>query len=354
LVRILGDMLEGGGQIIRTSIALSALTGEEVEIVNVRGKRSPPGLKAQHVTGIRAVAAISEAEVEGLEVGSMRLRFKPRTRGGGAFTFNVGTAGSISLVLQALMPAAAFAPKPLEAKITGGTDVKWSPTIDYIRMVTLPILAKMGYKAELKVERRGHYPRGGGQVAFKAYPIEKLNPITLEERGTVIKIDGRSHCVRLPSHVAERQAEAASRLLRNAGFEKVNVELESYPPESDPHLGPGSGITLYAPTSTGTIIGADAIGEKGKPAEKVGEEAASKLLADLKTGMALDRHMGDMIIPYIAVADGKSEITVSQLTLHTMTNIKVTEAITGAQFKVQGELGKPARIEVNGIGLTPT
>ncbi|MEM2122903.1 MAG: RNA 3'-terminal phosphate cyclase [Candidatus Bathyarchaeia archaeon] len=353
MVKIPGDMLEGGGQIIRTSIALAALMGEEIEIINVRGRRSPPGLKAQHITGIKAVAAISEAEVEGLEIGSKRLRFKPRSRRGGVYTFNIGTAGSISLVLQALMPAAAFAPTPLEARITGGTDVKWSPTIDYVRMVTLPVLAKMGYRAELKVERRGHYPKGGGLVVFKAYPILKLNPITLEERGRVMGIDGRSHCVRLPSHVTERQAEAASRLLKDAGFEKVQVELEWYPPGRDPHLGPGSGITLHASTSTESVIGADAIGERGKPAERVGEEAASKLLADLKTGMALDRHMGDMIIPYIAVAEGESKITISQLTLHTMTNIKVAEAITGARFKVQGELNKPCRIEANGIGLTP-
>ncbi|MEM3677273.1 MAG: RNA 3'-terminal phosphate cyclase [Candidatus Bathyarchaeia archaeon] len=352
MVRISGDMLEGGGQIIRTSIALSALLGEEVEIINVRGKRSPPGLKAQHITGIKAVAAVSEAEVEGLELGSRRLRFKPRSRRGGVFTFNVGTAGSIPLVLQALMPAAAFASTPLEARITGGTDVKWSPTIDYMRMITLPILAKMGYRCELEVERRGHYPKGGGQVAFKAYPARRLNPIILEERGEMAMINGRSHCVKLPRHVAERQAEAASKLLRGAGFEEVQVELEWHPPESDPHWGPGSGITLYASTSTGSIIGADSIGERGKPAEKVGEEAASKLLWELKTGMALDRHMGDMIIPYMAVAEGRSRITVSQLTLHTMTNIKVAEAITGAQFKVQGELNKPGRIEVDGIGLT--
>lgn len=351
MVKISGDMLEGGGQIIRTSIALAALLGEEVEIINVRGKRSPPGLKAQHITGVKAVAAVSEAEVEGLEIGSKRLRFKPRSRRGGAFTFNIGTAGSISLVLQALMPAAAFTSTPLEARITGGTDVRWSPTIDYVRMVTLPILAKMGYKAELKVERRGHYPRGGGFVTFRAFPIRGLNPITLEEGGAVTKIDGRSHCVRLPSHVAERQAKAASRLLRDAGFRDVQVETEWYPPEKDPHLGPGSGITLCAITSTGSILGADAIGEKGKPAEKVGEEAASKLLEDIKTGMALDRHMSDIIIPYIAVAEGRSRITVSQLTLHTMTNIKVTETIARTQFKVQGELNKPGRIEVDGIGL---
>lgn len=352
MVKISGDMLEGGGQIIRTSIALAALLGEEVEIINVRGKRFPPGLKAQHITGVKAVAAISDAEVEGLEIGSTRLRFKPRSRRGGVFTFNIGTAGSISLVLQALMPAAAFTSAPLEARITGGTDVRWSPTIDYVRMVILPILAKMGYKAELRVERRGHYPRGGGRVAFRASPIQRLNPVTLEDRGTVMKIGGRSHCVRLPSHVAERQAKAASKLLQDAGFKDIQIEAEWYPPEDDPHLGPGSGITLYAITSTDSILGADAIGERGKPAEKVGEEAASKLLEDLKTGAALDRHMSDIIVPYIAVAEGRSRITVSRLTLHTMTNIKVTETITGVRFKVQGGLDKPGRIEVDGIGLT--
>ncbi len=178
-----------------------------------------------------------------------------------------------------------------------------------------------------------------------------LSPITLEERGIVKRVGGCSHCVKLPRYVADRQAEAAFQTLKEAGIRDIQVDVEWYPSGSDPHIGPGSGITLHAVTSANAMLGADALGEKGKPAEEVGGEAASKLLEELDTGMVLDRHMGDMIIPYLAVADGRSRVTVSQLTLHTMTNIKVTEMISGVSFRVEGEIGRPGSVEVEGIGL---
>jgi RNA 3'-terminal phosphate cyclase (ATP) len=345
-------MLEGGGQIIRTSITLAALLEEAVEIVNIRGKRSPPGLKAQHMTAVQAVARISGAEVEGLTIGSRELTFSPSTRRGGSYTFDVGTAGSISLVLQAVMPVAAYVSDPLKIKITGGTDVRWSPPIDYIQLITLPILAKTGYQANLTVEVRGHYPRGGGSAILIMTPLKQLHSITLEERGIITKVSGNSHCVKLPKHVAERQAKTASHTLKEAGIRDVEIDVEWHPPHKDFSIGPGSGITLSAATSTDTILGGDAIGEKGKPAEEVGREAASHLLEALNKDSALDRHMGDMFIPYMAVADGKSTVTVSQLTLHTLTNIKVTEMIAGVSFQVEGKVGNPGKISVEGLGVS--
>lgn len=351
MIVIRGDMLEGGGQIVRTSIALAALLGKEIKIINIRGGRSPPGLKAQHVAGIKAVAAISNAEVEGLEVGSRELVFKPSSRESGEFKFDVGTAGSISLVLQALMPAAAFSPRGMRLRITGGTDVKWSPTIDYVRFVVLPVLKLMGYEASLKVERRGHYPRGGGAVSVTISSAGRLKNLVLRERGELEAISGLSHCARLPKHVAERQAKSALEELRKAGLE-ASIELEWYEPSKDPHLGPGSGITLYAKAGSGTVLGADAIGERGKRAESVGEEAARKLIEEVNSGAALDRHMADIIIPYLAIADGFSEVTVSEITLHALTNVKVTELIAGVKFKVEGGLGQPGKVSVEGLGLT--
>ncbi|NPA70216.1 MAG: RNA 3'-terminal phosphate cyclase [Crenarchaeota archaeon] len=351
IIEIDGSILEGGGQILRTSLALSALTGRPIRIYNIRAKRSNPGLQAQHLTGVRAVAELCNAKVEGAYKGSMELIFIPGKIRSGKFRFDIGTAGSISLVIQAILPVLVFAPDRVEVEITGGTDVRWSPPIDYVRYVMLPILSKLGVKAEVIVYRRGHYPRGGGHVKLIVEPVDHLNSIVDVERGEVKEIRGRSHCVKLPKHVSERQARAAEEYLRSRGYKvPINIELEYYPPDRDPHLGPGSGIVLWAITDRDEILGGDALGEKGKPAEEVGREAAEKLVEDLSTNMAFDRHMGDMLIPYIALAEGYSKIGVAKLTLHTITNVHIVEKILNVKFKVQGEQDKPGVIEVNGIG----
>ena len=352
MIRIPGDMLEGGGQILRTSIALAALLVKEIEIDNIRGKRSPPGLKAQHITGVKAVATVSGAIVKGLAIESTTLRFTPSKRMVGDFQFNIGTAGSISLVLQALMPAVAFSQESSQITVVGGTDVRWSPPIDYMRLVLLPLLRKMGYLASIDVERRGHYPKGGGVTNFKNTSVDSLRPLVLVDRGTITCVRGCSHCSNLPCHVAERQVSAASQVLHKKSLGDVQIDVECNSHKTNPRFSPGSGITLSADTSSGTRIGADALGEKGKPAEKVGKEAADQLMEDLESGMALDRHMADIIIPYLAVAKGSSTITVSRLTLHTITNMKVTEMLTDVSFNVEGKLGFPAKISVEGIGFT--
>jgi RNA 3'-terminal phosphate cyclase (ATP) len=164
-------------------------------------------------------------------------------------------------------------------------------------------------------------------------------------------VEGLSHCVKLPSHVAQRQATAAKEKLLAAGHQDVNITIETYPPSQDPHIAPGSGITLIMKSSNGSIVGGDSIGERGKPAEKVGEEAAARLLAEIDSKAPVDRHLGDMLIPYLAVAEGRSEIQVSQITMHTLTNIRVAEMVAGVKFEVQGELQKPGRISVQGIAL---
>jgi len=351
LIEVSGEELEGGGQIVRTSIALAALTGKAVRISKIREKRPNPGLQAQHVIGVKAVAVISDAETEGLAQGSRTLIFIPRGRASGRFNFEVGTAGSIPLILQALLPAGAYAPASLDFEITGGTDVKWSPTIDYVRQTQLTILQLMGYKASISVQRRGHYPKGGGRVKATIDPSRSLSSIRFLERGQLQGIEGISHCVKLPSHVAQRQATAAKEKLHAEGILDPTIAIETYPPAQDPHLAPGSGITLTAKYDNGLAIGADSIGERGKPAEAVGADAANKLIAELSSNAPIDRHMGDILIPYMAVANGRSEVRVSEITLHTLTNIKVAEMITGAKFSVEGDIHQPGKISVDGIAL---
>jgi len=353
VIEIDGSFGEGGGQVLRTTVSLAALLGKEVRVRNIRAKRPNPGLRAQHITAIRSVAALSDTESKGLELGSTELVFIPKRRVSGSFKFDVGTAGSISLVLQALMPPASFSSRGAEFEITGGTDVRWSPTIDYVRFVVLPILSRLGYVANLKLLKRGHYPKGGGKVWMKVHPCKGLTPLTLKERSEVTKVLGVSHCVKLPSHVAQRQAAAAQTVLKETHRLDVSVRLETYAPETDPHIAPGSGIVLYTDEGCGTVLGADSVGERGKPAEEVGRQAAKLLVEEIKSGAPVDKHMSDMLIPYLAVADGKSEFRTSQITMHTITNAKIAELVSGAEIRIDGELGNPGTVTANGIGLRP-
>ncbi len=351
-IEIDGSMGEGGGQILRYSLALSSVLLKPVHIYNIRARRSNPGLRPQHLTGVQALAEITGAEVKGASVGSREIWFKPRFRRGGFYRFDIGTAGSVTLVIQAILPALLYADRDSVVEIIGGTDVNWSPPIDYMRYVFKSILGKMGVDIGIEVRRRGHYPKGGGHVVVRVRRLSNgLSPVNTVERGGIREIRGRSHCVRLPSHVAIRQARSAEAVLtRELGVKPV-IEIEYYERGRDPHLGPGSGIVLYA-LCENSVLGADALGARGKPAERVGEEAARRLIDELKPGMALDSHMGDMVIPYIALAKGRSCVGVSRLTLHALTAIMVTERfLPQIRFSVSGQEGSPGTICVEGVGL---
>ncbi len=350
IVNIDGSYGEGGGQIYRNSLAYSAVVRRPVRIYNIRAKRSNPGLRPQHLTVLRALAEITNARVEGASIGSREVIFKPQRIRGGKYRFDVGTAGSISLVLQGLIPALLFADRETDIEIRGGTDVKWSPPIDAIRFVLIPALRRLGADIEIDVIRRGHYPRGGGIVRVHIEPISKLKPILLMDQGKILRICGISHCVKLPAHVAKRQAESAKKFLEAKGF-SVEIETEYYEREKDPHLGPGSGIVLWAETTTNAILEGDALGERGKPAEKVGEEAARGLYEQISLGGAVDVHHTDQLIIFMALADGISKIKSSLISMHTISAIYIAERIVGAKFRIDGEHGKPGIIHSEGIGL---
>jgi RNA 3'-terminal phosphate cyclase (ATP) len=349
MIEIDGSMGEGGGQVLRTSLALAAVLRREVRIFNIRSGRAEPGLKAQHLTGATAVIQICGASSRGLQIGSTEFSFSPRALKAGSFRFDVGTAGSITLVLQTLMPVLPFAPGNVELEITGGTDVKWSPPIDYLRLVTLPLLERMNVHGSIMVSRRGHYPRGGGIVRFTMTPTSALSSIIGRESEDVNVITGVSHSVNLPVSVAERQAIAATRIIEEKGFPRPKIGIDAS--EKGPHLGPGSGIVLCATNTNEALLGADSLGERGRPAEAVGEDAARKLLEEIGSGAFLDRHMGDMIVPYVTLAEGVSDLSLSQVSLHTLTNVKVAEQIAGVQFDALARVGMQGRLRVRGLGL---
>lgn len=349
MIEIDGSFGEGGGQILRSSLALAAVLGKEVRVFNIRAGRSDPGLRAQHLTGAMAVAKLCNASYQGLEIGSSEFVFRPSAIGGGEFHFDVGTAGSITLVLQALMPLLPFASHEVTLEVHGGTDVKWSPPIDYLRLVTLPLLEKFGVNISVQITRRGHYPKGGGIVRVSSNPSGSLKAIVGQNGGRVKSIVGISHVVKLPGQVAQRQATAAVRSIEEKGLQSPKIEVEST--ENGSRLGPGSGIVLVGKLENGSIVGGDCLGERGRSAEDVGKVAAQILLEEIESGCFLDRHMGDMIVPYVALAEGVSDLSVSQITRHTVTSIKVAEAVAGVEFDQVADLGKPGMLRVKGLGL---
>src|SRR5438128_7059359 len=295
MIEIDGSFGEGGGQVLRTAVALAAVLSKEIHVFSIRAGRAEPGIRPQHMTGVKAAAELCSGHLEGLEVGSTEFVFKPGKLRAGTFKFDVGTAGSVTLVLQTLMPLLAFAPGGVQLEITGGTDVKWSPPIDYLRLVTLPILRKIGYLGDLETVRRGHYPTGGGLVKFSTKGPSTLQPLTNNHSGSVSKIYGISHATALPRHVAERQEAAARKCLEDAKLPSPSIDIEVI--DDRRQLGPGSGIALSAETDNGNILGSDALGERGRPSEDVGSTAGKVLVEEVESGAMLDRYMGDMIIP---------------------------------------------------------
>src|SRR5713101_2271946 len=336
MIEVDGSFGEGGGQVLRTAVALAAVLSKEIHVFNIRAGRAEPGIRPQHLTGVKAAAELCSANLRGLEVGSAEFIFKPGRLKAGTFRFDVGTAGSVTLVLQTLMPILAFAPGAVQLEITGGTDVKWSPPIDYLRLVTLPILKKIGYLGDLEIVRRGHYPKGGGLVRFSTKGPSKLQPLPNNESGPISRILGISHATALPRHVAERQAAAARKRLEEAKLPSSSIDLEVM--DDGRQLGPGSGIVLYAETQNGDILGSDALGERGRPAEEVGSSAGRILVEEVESKAMLDRHMGDIIVPYLVLAEGTSEVSISRVTQHVQTNVKVAEWLTGARFNLEGEI----------------
>lgn len=336
MIVIDGSYGEGGGQILRTSVALSVITGKPVKIIKIRANRPNPGLRPQHLHGILALKELSNAKVKGAEVGSTALEFIPGKAEPKHVRVPVKTAGSITLVLQALLPAMAFTGGSFE--ITGGTDVPWSPPVDYLKNVTLFALEKMGLKVELELKRRGHYPKGGGLVTGRVEPWEERKPLVALEWGRIERFGGISHATNLPAHVAERQAKAAKERLEDLYSAPAEIETEV-----SRSLGPGSGIVVWAETDS-LRLGGDALGKRGKPAEAVGREAADELIEALTLRKATDKFLGDQLIPFLAFAGG--EIGVTEITNHLVTNVWVVEQFLGKTFEVEGEVGEPGVVKV--------
>jgi len=301
-----GSYGEGGGQIVRTAVALAAVTGTSIKVSKIRQARPKPGLAPQHAQAILALAEICSAKTTGIEPGSSEITFESGPIKGGSYSVDIGTAGSITLLVQCLLPAMMNADGPITLTVVGGTDVRWSPTIDYFESVFLPALREFGAQVEVEVRRRGYYPRGGGLVVLTVTP-GSLKPAHLKPKEDGIVV-GISHCSNLPEHVARRQAESATAALKDAGhIGKIAMDVLK-------EISTGSGITLSRGHKGGS-----ALGERGMRAEDVGKAAAREIIAELSSSAAVDVHLADQLIPYLALAGGS--YTVRQMSKHASTNI---------------------------------
>jgi len=352
MIQLDGSFGEGGGAIVRVALALSTITQKPFTVNNIRKGRCDSGLKNQHLYCVKALQQLCNADIEGANLGSEHLQYKPGKIEGKTLNIDIETAGSITLLLQALLLPCFFSDKKVVLKINGGTDVKWSMPFDYFNNILVPQLKKYAY-LDVRLIKRGYYPKGNGLVEITINPKYKLTNSDFEEfnkylrnekkeinllnQHNLIHIKGISHASSdlQKAEVAERQAKAAKIILANF---KCNKDIRI---EYCKTLSTGSGITLWAIFSEDTEeinllnpirIGSDSLGEKGKKAEIVGREAAERLINEINHKAPVDSYLSDNLIPWMALFGGK--IKVAKLTNHTLTNIYVTEKFLGKIFNV--------------------
>ncbi len=322
-----GSFGEGGGQILRTSLAMAALLQKPVEIHNIRANRKKPGLRPQHLVGVKALARITEAETTGAFENSQELYFAPQTIKGGNYRFDIRTAGATTLVLAAILPPLLFAPQPSTIVISGGTQVPFSPPVHYVADIFLPMLEKMGAKVSVELKKWGWYPKGGGQINVHINPVDRLLPCNFTKRGLLQKLDALVVLANLPDHIREREEKTLTGLLAQ---NKYHARFRRLSPSC---VGQGNLLFLKAAFAE-TVAGFTSLGQKGKPAEQVAEEAGREFLAFTKSPAGIDLHLADQLIPYMALAHGDSHFITERITSHLLTNIAIVDKFLPVKFSV--------------------
>lgn len=322
----------GGGQILRTSVSLSASRGIPFKIINIRGARDPPGLKLQHITAIKAVGKLCNAKISTLEKGVTELTFEPGKIRPGKYSFDIGTAGSTALVAQALLPAALHASGPCEFKITGGTENLWAPNTTYFEEIFSHHLQKMGVSIESETVKYGFYPKGGGVFKFKT-KNSNLKPINLTERGLVRKLDLwniASEQLMNRKVIGRQTTGFKNYFINNKVADPIEISKNNKLYVSA--FSPGTSCTAVLECNN-TRLGAATIGEKRKPAEQVGADCAHLLIKEILAKAAIDRWSADQLMIYMAIV-GNSKVKTSKITNHIKTNAYAIEQFLDIKFKI--------------------
>jgi RNA 3'-terminal phosphate cyclase (ATP) len=348
-IEVDGAMGEGRGQVLRSALSLSLLTGQSFRVSRIRANRDRAGLRPQHLAAVRAAARVSGAMVRGDRVGSEEIEFAPGSVRPGDYFFDIGTAGATSLVLQTLLLPLALAPKASSVIIRGGTHVPWSPCFHYLDWQWRPLLARIGVPFNLTMTMAGFYPQGGGELQAQIPGGACLKPLKLTERGPLRSIRGLSAVANLPREIAERQRRQALLRLQNLLPDiEPEVVVEELPTASQ-----GTVLLLLAECASGLAC-CFALGARGKRAERVADEAVDALAAFLRTDGTVEPWLADQLLLPLALADGPSELRTSEVTAPLLTNAEVTRLFLAVEIDVDGPLGGPATVQVRpgSAGLT--
>lgn len=342
MVELDGSLGEGGGQILRSALALSLVTGKPLTIRNIRARRRKPGLMPQHVKAVEAAASVGTARVEGAHLHSQFLTFQPAKICSGEFFFDVGTAGSVPLVLQTIFLPLSFASTPSSITLIGGTHIPWSPCFHYLDLHWLSYMRQIGFDAQLKLELAGFYPKGKGRIRADVRPVKKLSPLVITERGILKTIRGISAVANLEQSVAERQRQQA---LKRLGSLCDDIEIDVV---HMPSLFRNTMLLLVAKfeKSQACFYGLGAI---GKRAERVADEAVDQLRKFLATDGAIDHYLADQLILPLSFVPEVSELRPDRVTQHLITNAEVIKMFLPVKVEISGTTELCGTVEIQGI-----
>ena len=346
MIEIDGSTHSGSGTILRYAATLATLVGEPLHMVNIRARRPKPGLRPQHVQALRACCALSSGQLEGDEVDSDTITYHPgRGLRGGAFEWDIGTAGSTTMLAMTAIPLSLYAGGSCRFSMQGGLFQDFAPSAHYLLKVLLPMIRTMGAEIELEIVRPGYVPRGGGHLSVQVKALqERLKPIARLKPGTVKEIRGIAVASHLSSQkVAQRMATRCSALLEQRGY-PARMQII----EDTTALQKGAALLLWAKTDTCCLLGADRAGMRGRSSESMAEFVVTTLWEDLETGATTDRYLADQLILFAALADGRTEYLIPRLTGHVESNLWLVETILGAATALKGH-----HLTITGIGLRP-
>jgi RNA 3'-terminal phosphate cyclase (ATP) len=332
-LKIDGSYGEGGGQILRSAVTLSCITKIPIQIENIRKNRRVPGLRPQHITAIKILSKICNAEVQGLNTGSTSIKFFPKNLENNTLSEDIGTAGSISLILQVLIPAVSISKKSLELSIIGGTDVPWSPTCNFTKYVLSEAYSRMGVNFSMEISKRGYYPKGGGLVKVKIYPLKKLKPISLTQRKTK-SVKLFCSYSNLSSERIKNEVEQTENFLKDADF---SIESEI---KEEIALNKGGSIMIYSQDSS-SIIGYDALTDT---TAEISKRISKKFI---RNNLGVDNYLSDMIVLPASLIDETSFYRIKEITKHLETNLYVTSKITGCKYGI-GKLDDGYEVRIKG------
>jgi RNA 3'-terminal phosphate cyclase (ATP) len=353
MMKIDGSQKSGSGTILRDAAPFALLTGKDLHLINIRAKRDKPGLRPQHLKVIEAIAQICQGKVKGARVGSREITFKPgHAIKGGAFQWDIGTAGSTTMLALSVVIPGLYADDLSTYGITGGLFQDFAPSVHHMKYVLLPLLSRMGIHIDLEIIQPGYVPKGQGQILVKVRPLkERPKGLSLVDQGKVIEIKGMAFSSHLKGRgVSDRMAVACLKTLEARGYDaKIEIiyDTKEAPEYQRASIQAGASLAVWARTDTGCLIGSDMAGAPKRSAEFIGKQTARNLIEDLDTGATVDRYVADQLIPFASLSEGWTVYRIPSMSDHIEARLWLVEELLGAKTEVKGNM-----VRIRGIGYT--